>query len=207
MSSKFANTNVLRRYCTEALHARDENEETGSFFQKKELSHNLILFFRQARSYSMEKMTIGEKKVARALQHDIPLGRSPFEKIGASCNITAAEIVKMSQSFLQKGIMRKFGAILRHQKAGYVKNALAVWSVPPDQIEKAGKIFASFSFISHCYERKPAFRNKYNLFTMLHTQNDDIASIINEMAESINSRDFLILESLQEYKKISPEYF
>jgi hypothetical protein len=42
---------------------------------------------------------------------------------------------------------------------------------------------------------------------MLHTQNDDIAAIINKMAESINSRDFLILESLQEYKKISPEYF
>jgi len=42
---------------------------------------------------------------------------------------------------------------------------------------------------------------------MLHTQNDNIAAIIDKMARSINNRDFLILESLQEYKKISPEYF
>ena len=155
----------------------------------------------------MGKMTIAEKKVARAIQQDIPLTRSPFEEIGASCDLTAAEIVNLSKSFLQKGFMRKFGAILRHHKAGYVKNALVVWSVPPDQIEEAGKIMASFSCISHCYERKPAFQDKYNLFTMLHTKNDNIEAIIDKMAQSINSRDFLILESLQEYKKISPEYF
>jgi len=215
MSPKFINTNALRKYCAEGdrkcatkpsrFGALRTISEPVSYAKK--ISHNLILFFKQVTSYSMGKMTIGEKKAARAIQHDIPLVRSPFEKIGASCDLTAAEIVKLSQSLLQKGIMRKFGVILRHQKAGYVKNALLVWSVPPDQIEKAGKIFASFSFISHCYERKPAFQNKYNLFTMLHTQNDDIAAIINKMAESINSRDFLILESLQEYKKISPEYF
>jgi hypothetical protein len=42
---------------------------------------------------------------------------------------------------------------------------------------------------------------------MLHTQDDDLAAIVNKMAAAINNRDFLILESLQEYKKVSPEYF
>ncbi|HRY37453.1 MAG TPA: hypothetical protein P5347_01925, partial [Smithellaceae bacterium] len=105
------------------------------------------------------------------------------------------------------GILRKFGAILRHQQAGFQKNALVMWSVPPDALENAGHRLASLSYISHCYERKPAFQNKYNLFTMLHTQNDDISPLITTMSQLIHNKDFLILESLQEYKKTSPEYF
>lgn len=155
----------------------------------------------------MGKMTISEKKVARSIQYDIPLVRFPFEKIGESCDLTAAEIVKLSQSFLQKGIMRKFGAILHHQKTGYTRNALVIWSVPPGQIEKAGKALAAFDSVSHCYERKPAFQNKYNLFTMLHTKDEDVLSLIKKMAAAIGISDYLILESLQEYKKTSPEYF
>jgi siroheme decarboxylase len=155
----------------------------------------------------MEKLNDAEKIVARFIQKDIPLVSSPFAEIGSSCGLTAAKIVSISQSFLEKGIMRKFGAILRHQKAGYGKNALVVWSVPATQVEKAGEIFASFLFVSHCYERNPAFKNKYNLFTMLHSKDKNILSRINDMAIAISINDYLILESIQEYKKISPEYF
>jgi len=166
----------------------------------------LILFSRQAKSDYLETMNSAEKKIARAIA-DIPLVPSPFAEIAASCGLTGAEILQTSRELLQKGIMRRFGAVLHHSKAGFTKNALVVWSVQPSQTEKAGKIFASFSFISHCYERKPAFQNKYNLFTMLHTKDDNIAVIIDFLAEAINNRNFLILESLEEYKKTSPEYF
>ena len=79
--------------------------------------------------------------------------------------------------------------------------------MPADQIEKAGKIFASFLFVSHCYERNPAFREKYNIFTMLHSKDKNILSLINDMATATGINDYLILESIQEYKKKSPEYF
>jgi DNA-binding Lrp family transcriptional regulator len=155
----------------------------------------------------MEKINDEKKIVARFIQGDIPLVSSPFDEIGASCGLTADKIVNISQSFLEKGIMRKFGAILRHQKTGYVKNALVAWSAPADQIERAGKIFASFFFVSHCYERNPAFREKYNIFTMLHFKDENISSRINDMATAAGINDYLILESIQEYKKTSPEYF
>jgi len=155
----------------------------------------------------MKKMTLAEIKVARFIQLDIPLTGRPFEEIGLACGLSEQEVLNISRRLLQKGYIRRFGAVLRHQKAGYTKNALIVWALPPDQIEKAGKILAGFPFISHCYAREPSFQGKYNLFTMLHAQNDDITAIIEQMAEAISNRDFLILESLQEYKKTSPEYF
>jgi DNA-binding Lrp family transcriptional regulator len=155
----------------------------------------------------MEKLTAKQNKVAHLIQKDITMVSSPFMETGNACDLTAKEIVDTTKELLKKGFIRKFGAILRHQKIGYGKNALVVWSVPADQIEKAGEIFASFPFISHCYERKPAFQTKYNLFTMLHTKGEDTSDMVNNMAASTGINDYLILESLKEYKKISPEYF
>lgn len=155
----------------------------------------------------MGKLTAAEKKVACLIQRDIPVVNRPFQETGKACGLNEEEVLNITRHLQQEGYIRRFAAILRHQKAGYTRNALLVWAMPPDQIEKAGRILAAFPFISHCYERKPAFQNKYNLFSMLHTQNENIELIIKEMAQSINSNDYLILESLQEYKKISPEYF
>ena len=155
----------------------------------------------------MNNLSLQEQQAARLIQRDIPLVSNAFADIAGACGLSALQVITVLQRFLEKGIMRKFGAILRHQKAGYRKNAMVMWSVPSDTVESAGRRLAPLSYISHCYERKPAFQNKYNLFTMLHTQDDDISPLVNTMSQLINSSDFLILESLQEYKKTSPEYF
>ena len=155
----------------------------------------------------MDTFKIEQLKVARILQSDIPLTVNPFTAIANVCGLSGNDLLGWIKELSEKGIVRKFGAILRHQKAGYRKNALVMWAVPTDALENAGRAFASLPYISHCYERKPAFQNKYNLFTMLHTQEDDISPFTDAMSRLIESSDFLLLESLQEYKKTSPEYF
>jgi DNA-binding Lrp family transcriptional regulator len=157
--------------------------------------------------FMKDHLTVKQKKVARLIQQDIALVRSPFDETGNACGFTAKQVLDTTKELLKKGFIRKFGAILRHQKAGYGTNALVVWSVPAEQTEKTGNMFASFPFISHCYERKPAFREKYNIFTMLHSKNDNILSLIKDVAIVTGINDYLILESIQEYKKTSPEYF
>ncbi|MGD0279469.1 MAG: Lrp/AsnC family transcriptional regulator [Smithella sp.] len=155
----------------------------------------------------MESLTAKQKKVARIIQKDIAVTSFPFTEAGNLCGLTGVEVLNTTVQLMEKGSIRKFGAILRHQKAGYKKNALVVWSVPAGQTQKAGNIFASFPFISHCYERKPAFRNKYNIFTMLHSNDKNVLSLIREAATASGINDYLILESVKEFKKISPEYF
>jgi DNA-binding Lrp family transcriptional regulator len=155
----------------------------------------------------MIDMTSENIKILRLIQNDIEPISHPFKKIADSCGLTEKELIIIMKKLWEEGYIRKFGAVLRHQKAGYTKNSLITWCVTPAQIEKAGKIFSLFPFVSHCYERKPAFQGKYNLFTMLHSKGDDIASLINKMIISIDIHDFLILETLEEYKKTSPEYF
>jgi siroheme decarboxylase len=171
------------------------------------ITHFLILFIKQVKTYFVEIITTKKIKVARLLQGDIQLKSHPFRQIADSCGLTEKEIINIIKKLNEKGYIRKFGAVLRHHKIGYAKNALVVWSVSQDKIEKIGITFASFPFISHCYERNPAFNSKYNLFTMLHSKGEDITSLTNKMAASIDIHDFLILESLKEYKKTTPEYF
>jgi DNA-binding Lrp family transcriptional regulator len=162
----------------------------------------------QVKIYRMkDHLTVKQKKVARVIQKDIAVIRFPFNETGNICGLTNEDVLDTTKQLLKKGFIRKFGAILHHQKAGYGKNALVVWSVPAEQTEKTGNMFASFPFVSHCYERKPAFRNKYNIFTMLHSKDENILLLIKDMAIVTGINDYLILESIQEYKKTSPEYF
>lgn len=157
--------------------------------------------------FMKDHLTVKQKKVACVIQKDIAVMRFPFNELGNLCGLTNEDVLDTTKQLLKKGFIRKYGVILRHQKAGYEKNALVVWSVPADQIEKVGKIFASFLFVSHCYERNPAFIKKYNIFTMLHSKDENILSLIKKMATATDINDYIILESIQEYKKISPEYF
>ncbi|MCE5212700.1 MAG: Lrp/AsnC family transcriptional regulator [Deltaproteobacteria bacterium] len=155
----------------------------------------------------MKNLKTEQNKVARLIQKDIAVKRFPFEEAGFSCELTGAEVLSTIKQFQKEGFIRKFGAVLHHQKAGYKENALVVWSVPDEQAVKAGRILASFSFVSHCYEREPAFLNQYNIFTMIHSDRKDISSLINDMVSATGIEKYLILKSVKEYKKKSPEYF
>jgi DNA-binding Lrp family transcriptional regulator len=168
---------------------------------------NLILFPRQDNVRCMKKLTPKQNKVAQVIQKDINIVSYPFQEIAISCCLSAGEVLNITKELREQGFIRKFGAILHHQRAGFRKNALVVWSVPSNHIENAGKIFSAYTSVSHCYERNPAFKDKYNLFTMLHSRDEDIMSLIKDMTTATGINDYLILESIQEYKKKSPEYF
>ena len=155
----------------------------------------------------MKNLSVKQKKVASLIQKDITVRKFPFRKTASLCGLTEESVLEITGQLLKKGLIRKFGAVLRHQKAGYKINALVAWSVPAKKTEEAGNIFASFPFVSHCYERKPAFINKYNIFTMLHSGDKNISSLINEMVNATEIKNYLILDSVKEYKKTSPEYF
>jgi len=161
----------------------------------------------QVKTQPMNKLTAKENKIAYFIQSDIPVALRPFQDIAAKCGIAESEIIRITEKLRQEGFIRKFGAVLRHHQAGYSQNALVVWSVPQETIEITGMQLASCDFISHCYERKPAFLSKYNLFTMLHARDISINILVDKASAATGISDFLILESLEEYKKISPEYF
>jgi len=155
----------------------------------------------------MKSFTKKQTMVAGLIQKDVAITKFPFKKTGEQSRTSGEEILKIIKTFCAQGLIRKFGAVVRHQKAGYKNNALVVWSVPDELINTVGEKLASFSFISHCYERQPAFMDQYNIFTMLHSDKKSIASLIRDIVEETGIKNYLIMKSVTEYKKTSPEYF
>ena len=148
-----------------------------------------------------------ERKIAKLIQGDIPLAKRPFKRIGEETGLSEEEVIGTINDLKKKEIIRKFGAILRHQKVGIVKNAMVIWAVPEERCEAIGNILTSLREITHCYERVPPFEGEYNLFAMMHFRDDDPERLIQEISLQTGIKDYIVLETEEEFKKSSMEYF
>jgi DNA-binding Lrp family transcriptional regulator len=143
----------------------------------------------------------------RQLQGDLPVEKRPFRAVASRAGTSEEDVLDTLRGLIQQGRIRKFGALLRHQKAGVTHNAMVVWAVPPDRTEETGSVFASFREITHCYERRPPFQGRYNLFTMIHAGKGSLEELIATISNRAGIGDYQVLESLEEFKKSSMEYF
>jgi DNA-binding Lrp family transcriptional regulator len=133
--------------------------------------------------------------------------------------------------------MRRFGAILRHQEAGFACNAMVCFRIDerretrdesgsacsqilrhPERFDdiiqngaavlKAGSILALNPHISHCYER-PSFENfPCNLYAMMHAQTpEELDSYIKDAVALLGNPEYVVLHSVRELKKTSYRFF
>ena len=149
-----------------------------------------------------------EKNLISQIQEDIPITPKPYEAMAQRLNITEEEVLQILQDLCDRGVIRRFGATLRHQKSGYSANAMVAWQVAEDRIETVGAIMAAFKQVSHCYRRNPTGTWPYNLYTMVHAT--DETSCINtarRMSEEAEVDTYRLLFSRRELKKTSMKYF
>lgn len=148
-----------------------------------------------------------EKQIARRLQKDISIVSRPFQDIANFTGTTEEGVLQITRNFMSRGWIRKFSAIIRHQKIGFTRNAMVAWAVPVERMDEVGKSMALLREITHCYERAPLFLEKYNLFCMIHLKDTDSESFIHGIAVKLGIPDYQILLSEEELKKSSMEYF
>ncbi len=149
-----------------------------------------------------------EKKIIAALQGDIPLVERPFALLAASLDISERKFIEIVRQLDERGIMRRFGATIKHQKSGFKANAMVAWKVDEKKAMDIGKIMASFDEVTHCYRRNPAETWPYNLYTMVHASNEDEChAIAKEISLATGVNEYSLLFSRKELKKTSMEYF
>jgi hypothetical protein len=85
---------------------------------------------------------------------------------------------------------------------------MIAWKVDEDEADRIGEMFSSFTAVSHCYLRDVPENFGYNLFTMVHAHNEDELKKSAETMSSISGlKDFQVIRSIKELKKISISYF
>jgi len=149
-----------------------------------------------------------ERRIIRHLQGDLPLTTRPFAVLAGEVGMSEEDLLERIRMLKEQGTLRRFGATLRHQLAGYKANAMVAWYVPEGNMEEIGPLMATFKEVSHCYERKVQGKWKYNLFTMIHGKSKkECQDIARRIAENTGIKDYVLLLSLKEFKKTSPRYF
>ena len=154
------------------------------------------------------RLSTRERRLLAQIQGDLPLCPSPFREIARRTGWKEDELLHRVRSFIRRGMIRRFGAILRHQKAGYRGNAMAVWKVPETRIEEVSRAMAACRSVSHCYLRPAHPRWPFNLYAMLHGENEgDCRNIARKISRETGVGDFRLLFSRKEHKKSSMAYF
>jgi siroheme decarboxylase len=149
-----------------------------------------------------------EKKIIRMIQGDLPLAPAPFAGLAKKAGIEEKEFLKKVRGFMRRGLIRRFGAILRHQIAGYRGNAMAVWRVPEAETIRIARKLAAFPAVSHCYLRPEHPGWPYNIYTMIHGKNRrDCRATAEKMARATGISRYRLLFSEREHKKSSMNYF
>ena len=163
-----------------------------------------------------------DKLRIRTACEDIPHSLTPFKDWGVSCDELREDLASKR--------MRRFGAILRHQNAGYAFNAMVCFNIDErrvilsdeaakdpvksyDLIAQAGSLLASNLHISHCYER-PSFDGfPYNVYAMMHANSaEQLDQFIADCVNALNALqstpvEYVVLRSVQELKKTSFKFF
>jgi DNA-binding Lrp family transcriptional regulator len=149
-----------------------------------------------------------DKKIISLLQKDLPLDKEPFTLLADQIGIGKERLLVRIKVMKERGVIRRFGATLYHQEAGFSSNAMVAWVVPEEKIGETGKSMAGFREVTHCYHRRPQKDWKYNLYTMIHGDNrEECHEIARRMSQSTGIKEYALLFSEKEFKKTSMEYF
>jgi DNA-binding Lrp family transcriptional regulator len=144
----------------------------------------------------------------RELQIDIPLTPEPYRPMAERLGITEAALFGIAQHLQGQGYLRRMAAVLYHREAGFGANAMGVWVVPQERAEDVGRIMGSFRGVSHCYLRPTYPDWPYSIFTMVHGQTaKDCQAVIDAVSEATGIREYALLYSTREYKKVRLQYF
>ena len=160
------------------------------------------------RSAAMFEPTEQNRRLVDALQQDLPIEPEPFSRIASQVGVGVNEILAAGESFLSRGIMRRYAAVLRHRKVGFAVNCMTVWQVDPADADEVGHKLGRFAEVTHCYLRPTWPDWPYNLYAMVHCRSEQhCRDVLARMSEATGLTDRLTLYSLKEYKKVRLRYF
>jgi DNA-binding Lrp family transcriptional regulator len=157
---------------------------------------------------SRHVLTDDDIAIVRAVQGDLALERDPFAAPARELGRSVDQLIADLEDLQRRGYLRRFAAILRHRKAGFGANGMAVWNVAPDDVLEMGETMAGYTTISHCYQRPQYADWKYNLFTMIHARKKgECEAFVEELAQRHGLDDYAVLYSTTEFKKVRLAYF
>ena len=145
-----------------------------------------------------------DRHLLAELENGLPLVEEPYEEIGKRLNLTGNEVLERIQNLRSTGIIRKFRARINQRRVGITANALVAWKRADSPNDDTGSLLASFTCVTHCYERLPVpGRWEYTIYTVHHGYSRAaVLAEIRTLADHIGVHDYVVLFSTEEFKRV-----
>lgn len=126
------------------------------------------------------RLTPQERSLVAALQNGLQLVEHPYACLG----MPEAEAIEVIAHWIDIGVIKRFGVIVRHHELGFTANAMTVWDIPDAEVAAAGKRIAASGAVTLCYRRPRRLPDwPYNLFCMVHGKDrQDVEARIAELS-------------------------
>jgi DNA-binding Lrp family transcriptional regulator len=154
--------------------------------------------------------------IISALQERMTPQRRPFADIASRIGLGEAELLERLEELKALGILRKIGASVNHNAAGFTANSLMAFDMsgmPEDEAAgRAEKTVSGCQWASHCYIRRAVASNlekpwRHGLFIMIHAKSGkELAEREALLAGSLahgEPEKVISMRTLREYKKTS----
>ncbi len=139
----------------------------------------------------------------------LPICERPYQALAEQFDLSEEQVIEFLNDALNKGTTKRFGMVVNHHRVGYQSNAMVVWNVPSDVVDKAGEKFAKEKRVTLCYKRPRRLPHwPYNLFTMIHGKSrDEVLGCLNAIIETHNiDYPHNVLFSTRKFKQTGARY-
>jgi DNA-binding Lrp family transcriptional regulator len=155
-------------------------------------------------------VTRQDRMLLAAIEDGLPLDPHPYARIAERIGTTEAAVIEMIESLQARGVISRFGVVVRHHELGYRANAMTVWDVPDPIVAETGRRIAELDGVTLCYHRPRRLPDwPYNLFAMVHGRDRDaVRALVDRISEQAGLADAprAVLFSRRRFKQRGARY-
>jgi DNA-binding Lrp family transcriptional regulator len=150
------------------------------------------------------------QSIIHAIQGGLPLNSRPFALIAESVGTDEQTVIDTVHDLQARGVIKRFGIVVRHLELGFRANAMVVWDIPDESVYVTAKRLALDPAVTLCYRRPRRLPDwPYNLFCMIHGQ--DRRSVEKKisalrLATGIHKLPYCVLFSRRRFKQRGARY-
>ncbi|ALT79721.1 siroheme decarboxylase subunit beta [Paucibacter sp. KCTC 42545] len=151
-----------------------------------------------------------ERSLAACVEQGLPLLARPYAAWAEAVGWPEQRVLRTLQTWLEHGVLRRFGVIVRHHELGFAANAMCVFDVPDDLVDAHAALLARQPGVTLCYRRARGDHWPYNLYCMVHGRaREEVHQWLSQAREVAGLQAFsqAVLFSQRRFKQCGPSYF
>ncbi len=175
---------------------RKKGDRDAYFEERSEPEEDFVNDFKGKKEFTQEDI-----RFVKALQEPLPLVKEPFSEVASLLNCKDGEIFEWIEAQKKRKALRRFGALLKHNKIGLKENVMFALEVDGERIGEVAEEIIRLPGVSHCYQRRSYPEWPYNLYFMVHFKDGEEIRDFWRFLKRLPVKKIKPLKTLKELKK------